>query len=510
MVHAVYVVPGNNDIIDEQVIDIPRFECFISKLQGDLQKLPGHIHVEVLRADKAVSVAGFRLAGLNTASFKNKGNYEDACNHGPPTPAKAPDMGCPGPQLQAIGGLLDGDGASPLLLFTHIPDLFDPYSNKPSWVIDTRIRADWLLQVAKPQLVGIFAGHFHSNRCDIYATNSGTQKLFIDPLDGQKTWVAPPLAGKNQRDGKPQARGFMLVSVEANQGKFSVDPTSLWYPGPVPDNEPPKTPEAPLKEAAMSPLGFFELVLVVILIAGCFGGVLNFLLYKGQRLQDSGGRAEALAGAERSASSSLVPFLGDLVLGVGAALLVPVFLNAIGSDLVSTMHHGTDNQPDYSKVLVFAGFCLVASMSAKSFIKSVSERVLRKAEEAEKLAGEAKKDASEAQITLQRLSETLVEKDEPEASPSADQDEPLSDGVERRILKALTRPPYVLRTTAGIAHDADSKPEETDVALKELQTKRLTDTVLIAGSDGSDRPYWRITSRGVAALARDPKKVLPT
>ena len=99
-------------------------------------------------------------------------------------------------------------------------------------------------------------------------------------------------------------------------------------------------------------------------------------------------------------------FLANLVLGVGAAFLVPLFLHAIGSNLVDDMHGGKNGPPDYSKVLVFAGFCLVASMSAKSFISSVSDRVLKKAEDAKKLAQEAKEQAAKAQATVARMVES--------------------------------------------------------------------------------------------------------
>lgn len=231
-------------------MDNPRFECFISQLQARLQSLPGQIHLEVLRADKAVNIAGIRLAGLNTASFKKAENYDDACKASPPRAAIASKTVCPIPQLQMLGGLLDRDGAGPLLLFTHIPDLVDPFRKRPSWQINPTIRNDWLRQATKQQLVGIFAGHFHSNRRDFYATNSGTRELFVDTRVGEKTWVAPPLAGKNQRDGKPQARGFMLVDVDSSQGKFAVDAKAVWYPGPTPKKE----------ESTMTQLHLFWLV----------------------------------------------------------------------------------------------------------------------------------------------------------------------------------------------------------------------------------------------------------
>ena len=486
-VHDVFVTPGNNDIIDENVADNPRFDCFIAQLQARLQSLPSHIHLEVLRADKAVNIAGIRLAGLNTASFKKAENYDKACKAGSPPAAEPPKAGCPIPQLQTLGRLLDRDGVAPLLLFTHIPDLLDPFRNTRSWEIDPTTRNDWLTLAAKRQLVGIFAGHFHSNRQDLYATNSGTRKLFVDARDGEKTWVAPPLAGKNQRDGKPQARGFMLVDLDVSQGKFAVNARAVWYPTPTPING----------ESTMTQLHFFLLVVWVIAISGLFGGLLNYLLYKEQDLLDPSARQEPLGGP-----GTAVLVAGNLVLGVGAAFLVPLFLHVIGSDLFTNLSGTSGEEPRYSQLLVIAGFCLVASMSAKTFIKSVSERVLRKAENAKKLAGEAKHEISQAQAVLDRLKE-------PEGERTAEKmestlEESLSEN-DYRILKALSKGPYVLRTSSGIAQERGI--ENSDRVLAKLKDLGLTGTISMTGPDGKDRTYWYITGTGVAVLAHRDKIV---
>ncbi len=479
-VHDVFVTPGNNDIIDENAADNPRFECFIAQLQARLHALPRHIHLEVLRADKAVNIAGIRLAGLNTASFKKAENYDAACKAGSPHAAEAAEAGCPIPQLQMLARLLDRDGGAPLLLFTHVPDLLDPFRHTPSWELDLATRNDWLKLAAKQQLVGIFAGHFHSNRPDLYATNSGTRGLFVDARDGEKTWVAPPLAGKNQRDGKPQARGFMLVDLDLTQGKFAVNARAVWYPTATPSSG----------ESTMTQLHFFWLVVGVIAISGFFGGLLNYLLYKEEDLLDPSAKQKPLG---RQGTAVLVA--GNLVLGVGAAFLVPLFLHVIGSDLFTTLSGTSGEEPRYPQLLVIAGFCLVASMSAKTFIKSVSERVLRKAENAEKLAGEAKHEVSQAQAVLDRLKE-------PDPDRIAEKMESTSEGSlspnDYRVLKALSKGPYVLRTSAGIAQERGI--EDSDRALAKLRDLGLTGIISMPGPDGKDRTYWYITGTGVAVL----------
>ena len=82
---------------------IPRFECFIAQLQARLHALPRHIHLEVLRADKAVNIAGIRLAGLNTASFKKAENYYAACKAGSPHAAEGGRGGVPNSTIADAG-----------------------------------------------------------------------------------------------------------------------------------------------------------------------------------------------------------------------------------------------------------------------------------------------------------------------------------------------------------------------------------------------------------------------
>jgi len=134
--------------------------------------------------------------------------------------------------LNSLKNLVSSE-SSPLILFTHIPDLVDPYEKgkdpsrtRSSWDINPDTRKIWEDLASKIKIPGIFAGHFHSNNKTIYGTNVGTTPLFVNAGIGEKTWVAPPLAGKNQRDGKPQARGFLLATI-TNTGAVRAD--VHWY-----------------------------------------------------------------------------------------------------------------------------------------------------------------------------------------------------------------------------------------------------------------------------------------
>ena len=92
----------------------------------------------------------------------------------------------------------------------------------------------------------------------------------------------------------------------------------------------------------------------VMLLAGIFGGLVNFYLY----------------GDKDPDSASLPRFL---VVGVGASFLVPVVLDMVNSELV------LESQGDPSQLLIFTGFCLVSALLSRFVIDNMSDRILNEA-----------------------------------------------------------------------------------------------------------------------------------
>ena len=224
-VRRIFLVPGNNDLIDEKVTDAGRHDCFVAKLQEALRFSP----VEVVGLDTAgVDINGFRLVGLNTASFKASGNYQDDCS-GPA--AALLRRACPRPQVES----LRANPAERLVIFTHVPDLRDPFRKHPAWEIEPAVRAVWEGEACRPRVLGIFAGHFHASDRALYGNSSGTKTLTVSTCVAEKTWVAPPLAIKNQVDRKPGARGFFLATVKATgvalpRGLYWFEPEAVAAP----------------------------------------------------------------------------------------------------------------------------------------------------------------------------------------------------------------------------------------------------------------------------------------
>ena len=91
---------------------------------------------------------------------------------------------------------------------------------------------------------------------------------------------------------------------------------------------------------------FLSTPISVMIAAGALGGVVNYFL---NRKNDPEGSSIGKS----------------ITVGIGAALLVPLFLNMISSNLTEMIRGSSTTPADLSKILVFAGFCLIAAISSR-------------------------------------------------------------------------------------------------------------------------------------------------
>lgn len=216
-VRIVLFVPGNNDLIQEGVNDAGRLDCFLTGVRARLETYPDPVRVLNLGLRNTTTINGIKFAGINSASFKKLANYDRDCSV-VANVAKSAQLqeACPETQLALLSGLVGPRTMTPLVLFTHVPDLKDPFRKASSWDLKDAVRATWESEACQPNVLAIFAGHFHDSTRAYYGTNTGTKGLALAPCVAQKTWLAPPLAMKNQKDSTPQARGFVLATVSAS------------------------------------------------------------------------------------------------------------------------------------------------------------------------------------------------------------------------------------------------------------------------------------------------------
>ncbi len=224
----------------------------------------------------------------------------------------------------------------------------------------------------------------------------------------------------------------------------------------------------------MTQLQLFGVLLAAMTIAGVLGGVINFYLNRRANGKDSG-----------------LP--KSIIFGIGASFLVPLFLNTISSNLVLEIQSKADITRN---MLVFFGFCLVAAISSKAFIESISKRVLDEAREAKEAAKAASQKASEVQSAL----DPIIEK-ETEAAPEA-----VAPGIvaaipnlgdqEWVVLSALANGDKALRTRTGLAKQTNIVKSEVDRIMDSLRERNLAARREMKKADGTRIYRWCITTEG--------------
>ena len=107
---------------------------------------------------------------------------------------------------------------------------------------------------------------------------------------------------------------------------------------------------------------YMLLVLSIMITAGILGGIANYFV------------------AERHAEFAWRDLFKYAVLGVVTALIVPLFLNMISSNLLDLARTRPIN------LFVFAGFCLIAVLFARRFLESLSARLIQQVSQIRKEA----------------------------------------------------------------------------------------------------------------------------
>ena len=257
-VKIVYLVPGNNDLVGEKPCDLRRYQNFVKIVAAATAGSPQV--VDLSSSTMATPKHGpFQLLGLNSASFKFSKNYDSICDEHDSSKTPQRDSGCPTFEIEELNRKVSTARGTPSIIFTHIPDLMDPFevkgganpanhmnckklnTHEPQWECDSWSdfkdkkkdedkdkpppppnhfpqRNLWVQTVTMPQVIGIFAAHFHDPDRPNYATMASETDLYNGIDVARKTWVAPPLALKNQEkkpNDRERARGFLLVRVQA-------------------------------------------------------------------------------------------------------------------------------------------------------------------------------------------------------------------------------------------------------------------------------------------------------
>lgn len=212
--------------------------------------------------------------------------------------------------------------------------------------------------------------------------------------------------------------------------------------------------------------GHMLLILLIIVCAGVLGGAANYFL------------------ADRQGAPARHDWVKYPVLGVVAALTVPLFLNMIASTLLE----GARTKPvDF---FTFGGFCLIYVIAARRLLENVASRLLGQIDQVKREVGHLRQQKQAEQMILSSREEVPVANDQkPEPR------EVLSyNDVE--ILRALAEESFVYGNLAalcdrtGLARDFISQRLTVMKNMGVIETRINDKNVL----------HWGVSGRGKALL----------
>lgn len=213
----------------------------------------------------------------------------------------------------------------------------------------------------------------------------------------------------------------------------------------------------------------------ITIVTGLFGGLINFLLL------------------DKEDELNWLKFFRSTIIGVGAALVVPLFLQTISSDLINQC------KDDSKYYFVYAGFCLIASIFSRRFLYTVADKVIKKAEQAEKKADQAVSIATEKEEKIQAFVTKNTEPDEDVEFAEVDfktVETDLKGKVKndmKETLSALKKSKYTYRTAKGISKEINSNLEVIDMILDGLEGQGLVKKFI---NSDTKKVLWTLTEKG--------------
>ena len=243
----------------------------------------------------------------------------------------------------------------------------------------------------------------------------------------------------------------------------------------------------------MEQLGYVVVLLAIMVATGLVGGVVNYLM----SLDDEDRKATGTGSGEPGTFEDPRLLRRSLITGVAAAFIVPLFLrlSSGGTDDLITNVLKADSKQRAADLFVIAAFCLVAAISARSFIQTVSERVLQQAKDASRRAQEAQKEVAEL-----REEGTEGELDEAAAAQAGTgSGGPALAGERKALLTAINDSSFTRRSTGGLAAETKIGRQRAQEELEAMVEEGLVEKTL---STKDKAPRWRITSPGRTAVLR--------
>jgi len=235
----------------------------------------------------------------------------------------------------------------------------------------------------------------------------------------------------------------------------------------------------------VDPNYYLPVLIIIMLGCGVLGGLVNYW-------------GESVLADEKH------PLLRRLAAGIAAALVVPLFLNMISSTLLEV------SREKPLGLFIFAGFCIIAAISSKAFIDSVTKRVLNRVEQVEK--DQARRD-KETEVVVAAQTEPAPPPVESESKGGRFTDflnldalrtrrgafEVMAFGTDedaKKVIHALGKPGYAWRYLKGLTSDTGLSEHRVGSKLDWLVANGLA-----AETSGVRGQLWGLTAKGRSAFA---------
>lgn len=219
--------------------------------------------------------------------------------------------------------------------------------------------------------------------------------------------------------------------------------------------------------------GYMGIILIIMIAAGVLGGLANYFL------------------ADRSERSGAPR--GDWgrysILGVIAALTVPLFLNMISSNLLEAAR---TRPVDF---FVFAGFCLIYVVASRRLFENVANKLLHQMDQLKREVGQIREQRQEAPALSPRdEAPAFAEPAAPPARAEAVKEALSYNDIE--ILRALAAENYVYGNLVGITDKTGLGREVVSTRLTVLKNLGIIETRI----NEKNILHWFVSPRGKQML----------
>lgn len=213
--------------------------------------------------------------------------------------------------------------------------------------------------------------------------------------------------------------------------------------------------------------GYMLMVLGIMMLAGILGGIANYFL------------------SDRQGELSRRDGFKYAVLGVIAALTVPLFLNMLSSNLLEAAR---TRPVDF---FVFAGFCLIYVVASRRLFENAANKLLAQVDQVRRDVNQLKQQRSEVPQVLRE--EAPVPPAEPLKAEAAKESLSYND-VE--ILRAIAEENYVYGNLAGLTDKTGLSRELVSNRLTVLKNLGIIETRI----NDKNVLHWYVSPKGKQML----------